>query len=58
MAAKASVCVNPNIKRVIPHFVGLGLEAIRNVIAKEQSVATNRIADNSLPDALITGVLR
>lgn len=58
MAAKATVCVRPSENRVTAHLKPLGREAIKKVMAKEQSVASRRIADNSLPDALITGVCR
>lgn len=58
MAAKASVCVRPREKRVTPHLRRLGREAIRKVMANEQSVASSRIADSSRPDALMIGVCR
>lgn len=58
MAAKATVCVRPSEKRVTAHLKSLGREAIRKVMANEQSVASRRMADNSRPDALITGVCR
>lgn len=56
MAAKATVCVRPKENRVTAHLTPLGLEAIRNVMAKEQSVASRRMPESSRPDALITGV--
>lgn len=58
MAAKESVCVSPMEKRVSAHVSDVGREAIRNVMPNESRIASSRIADNSRPDALMTGVCR
>lgn len=58
IAAKATVCVRPSENRVTPHLNPVGREAIRKVMANEQSVAKRRMADSSRPEALITGVCR
>lgn len=58
MAAKATVCVSPSENLVTAHLKPLGREAMRNVIRNEHSVASSKRADNSRPDALITGVSR
>lgn len=58
MAAKATVCVSPSENLVTAHLRPLGREAMRNVMRNEHSVARSRSADNSRPEALITGVSR
>ena len=58
MAANEMVCVSPREKRAMAHVDTVGLAMMRNVLQKDSIMANQRTADNSRPDALMTGVSR
>ena len=58
MAANESVWVNPSEKRVRAQILYEGCEASTKVMANENSVAINKMAESSRPEALMTGVCR